>query len=59
MTKGVRTGDPVPVPLGTFTLQDGHGTMARTVDLPAEDLDSVRVLDAGGRLRYEVALPPA
>ena len=50
--EAMRTGAAEPVPLGTFSLQSGHGTFARPLDLPAGDLQSVRVLDAGGRVRY-------
>lgn len=56
--EALRTDGSSPVPLGTFVLQDGHGTLASTVDLPADDLHSVRILDAGGRVRYEVKFPP-
>ena len=57
--EALRSDGSSPVPVGTFALQNGHGTLASTVELPAEDLDSVRVLDAGGRVRYEVELPPS
>jgi anti-sigma-K factor RskA len=50
----VVAGNPTPVTVGTFRLEQGHGTLARPVDLPAADLTSVRVLDAGGRVRYEM-----
>ena len=47
------------VPVGTLTITDGHGTLAQAIGLRAEDLDSVRVLDSTGRVRYEVKLPPS
>jgi hypothetical protein len=55
--EAVAAGNQVPVPVGRFTIQDGHGSMASTVELPAEDLESVRVLDGNGRVRYEVTFP--
>jgi hypothetical protein len=50
----LRTGSDTPVKVGTFSLEQGHGTLARQLDLPAGDVESVRVLDAGGRVRYEM-----
>jgi hypothetical protein len=50
--EAVRTGSEAPIKVGTFSLDQGHGTLARQVELPAGDLESVRVLDAGGRVRY-------
>jgi hypothetical protein len=50
--EALRAGNPTPVPVGSFTLDQGHGTFARPVDLAAGDLESVRVLDSGGRVRY-------
>lgn len=55
--EAVRTDGSSPVPVGTFALRNGHGIPASTVQLRAEDLGSVRVLDARGRVRYEVELP--
>lgn len=52
--EALRAGSDTPVEVGTFSLEQGHGTLARPVDLPAGDLESVRVLDAGGRVRYEM-----
>lgn len=52
--EALRAGSDTPVKVGTFSLEQGHGTLARPVDLPAGDLESVRVLDAGGRVRYEM-----
>ncbi len=50
--------DPTPVPVGSFSTAQGHGTFAQPVQLRAESLQSVRVLDAGGRVRYEMTFPP-
>jgi hypothetical protein len=50
--EALRAGNPTPVPVGSFALDQGHGTFARPLDLPAGDLESVRVLDSGGRVRY-------
>lgn len=52
--EALRAGSSSPVPVGSLTLEQGHGTLARTVDVPAGDLQSVRVLDSGGRVRYEM-----
>jgi hypothetical protein len=46
--------DPTPVSLGTFSTAQGHGTFAQPVPLPADSLQSVRVLDAAGRVRYQM-----
>ena len=43
--------------MGRLTIQNGHGTLATSIGLPAGDLESVRVLDNRGVLRYEVTLP--
>ena len=45
-------GSPEPVALGTFALEDGHGTFAQPLTPVAGELQSVRVLDRGGRVRY-------
>ena len=50
--EALHAGNPTPVPVGSLTLDQGHGTLARPVDLAAGDLESVRVLDSGGRVRY-------
>ena len=50
--EALHAGSSSPVPVGSFTLDHGHGTLARPLDLPAADLQSVRVLDSGGRVRY-------
>ena len=52
--EAVHAGSETPVKVGTFSLEQGHGTLARTLELRAGDLVSVRVLDAGGRVRYEM-----
>lgn len=57
--EAVRAGSPSPVPVGGFSIKDGHGSMAQAVELPAEALEAVRVLDGTGRVRYTVAFPPA
>ncbi len=55
--EAVHSGDPTPVPVGTFSTEQGHGTFARPVQLPAAALQSVRVLDASGRVRYQMTFP--
>ncbi len=55
--EAVRAGMPDPVPVGRFSIQDGHGSMAQAVELPAEAVEAVRVLDGTGRVRYEVTFP--
>ena len=50
--EALHAGSSSPVPVGSFTLDHGHGTLARPLDLSAADLQSVRVLDSGGRVRY-------
>lgn len=45
------TGDPIP--LGRFSLVDGHGMFATTVGVDGADLRSVRVFDTEGKLLYE------
>ena len=52
--EALHAGSSSPVAVGSFTLDQGHGTFARPVDLKAGDLASVRVLDSGGRVRYEM-----
>jgi hypothetical protein len=51
--EALHEGSPGPVAVGTLTLEKGHGTLARPLE-PAGDLQSVRVLDRGGRVRYEM-----
>lgn len=52
--EAIRAGDVNPIRVGTFTIDQGHGSFAKAVELPANDLQSVRVFDSGGRLRYEM-----
>ena len=50
--EALHKGRADPVQLGTFALEKGHGTFARPLEPVAGELQSVRVLDAGGRVRY-------
>ena len=50
-------GSSVPVPVGDLTIHQGHGTLTAAVGLPAAAVESVRVRDGSGRVRYEVKLP--
>ena len=52
--EALQQGRTEPVPVGTLALEKGHGTLARPLELPAGELESVRVLDRGGRVRYEM-----
>lgn len=52
------SGRSEPVPVGTFTIDRGHGSFAEAVELPAEGIEKVRVLDSGGRVRYTMEFPP-
>lgn len=45
------------VPLGTFTISDGHGSLATMVGLQAQQFHTIRVLDSGGHVRYEMTFP--
>ena len=54
----VHAGRETPVPVGTFAIERGHGSFAKAVDVPADGLERVRVLDAGGRVRYTMEFPP-
>ena len=47
-----------PIPLGRFALTDGHGLLATTVAVDAEDLRSVRVFSMDGKLLYEAFPAP-
>lgn len=47
-----------PVPVGEFRLNDGHGILATTVDLDADDVRSVRVFGMDGELLYEAFPAP-
>ncbi len=55
--EALHTGSSVPVPVGNLTISEGHGTLTAAVGLPAEAVESVRVRDGSGRVRYEVKLP--
>lgn len=57
--EAVVAGREEPVPVGNLTLDQGHGTLARPLELPAGDLRTVRVLDSGGRVRYVMEFEPA
>ena len=46
------------IPVGRFALSDGHGLLATTVDLDADDLKSVRVFNMDGELLYEAFPEP-
>ena len=52
-----RAGSASPVPVGSFSIQDGHGSLTTAIELPGDDVRRVRVLDGTGRTRYEVPLP--
>lgn len=55
--EAVRTGSNEGIPVGTLTIDDGHGSLATTVDVGAPQFTSVRVVDAGGHVRYEAVFP--
>jgi hypothetical protein len=55
--EALHAGSSTPVPVGTFAIEHGHGSLTKAVELAADDVQSVRVLDASGRVRYEVTLP--
>jgi hypothetical protein len=55
--EAVRAGDDEAVPVGTFTISDGHGSLATMVGLQAQQFEAIRVLDAGGHVRYEATFP--
>jgi anti-sigma factor RsiW len=57
--EALREGSEDPIPVGTFTISEGHGSLATTVDLQAGQFRSVRVLDQTGKVRYEAVFPPA
>jgi hypothetical protein len=46
-------GSTEAVPVGQFTITDGHGSLATTVPLTTGQFQAVRVLDQSGRVRYE------
>ena len=55
--EAVRRGGADPVPVCSFSLQDGHGSFTKAVQMPADDVRGIRVLDSGGRVRYEMTFP--
>ncbi len=57
--EALHSGRPDPVPVGTFAIDRGHGSFAKAVELPADGVKTIRVLDAGGRVRYTMEFPPA
>lgn len=56
--EAVRAGSPDTIPVGSFTINEGHGTLATTVDLTADQLQGIRVLDQTGKVRYEATFSP-
>ncbi|MGI9079798.1 MAG: hypothetical protein ACR2GF_03095 [Acidimicrobiales bacterium] len=46
------------IPLGRFSLTDGHGLLATTVAVDVTDVKSVRVFDADGSRVYEAFPAP-
>jgi hypothetical protein len=57
--EALRTGGGEAIPVGTFTISEGHGSLATTVDLQADQFQAVRVLDSTGKVRYEATFPAA
>ena len=57
--EALHSGRPEPVPVGTFAIEKGHGSLAKAVELPAAGVETIRVLDAGGRIRYTMDFPPS
>lgn len=53
--EAVYAGRSTPVAVGALTIDRGHGTFAGPIELPADDIQSVRVLDAKGTVRYEMS----
>lgn len=51
--EAVRAGSPDTIPVGSFTISEGHGSLATTVDLTADQVQGIRVLDQTGKVRYE------
>ena len=54
-----RVGDATPIAIGHLTLQDGHGSLATLLQVPAPELHSIRMLDETGRVRYEAKFRPS
>lgn len=46
------------IPVGRFALADGHGLLATTVPVDADELKSVRVFNMEGKLLYEAFPEP-
>ena len=42
-----------PIPLGRFAMSDGHGMLAKTLDIDGADVASIRVFSMDGELLYE------
>ena len=59
MVEAFAAGSTTPMSVGSFTIDQGHGSLAKAIELPADDVESVRVLDEGGRVRYEMTFPPS
>ena len=57
--EAVRAGEAEPVPVGRFTISDGHGSLATMVGLPPGQFQAIRVLDQTGKVRYEAPFPAA
>ena len=55
--EALQAGSPDVLPVGELTIRDGHGSLAAVIELPPDRVDAIRVLDAGGRVRYEVDFP--
>jgi anti-sigma-K factor RskA len=49
--------DATPVVVGNFTVTDGHGSLTTTLDRRARPIGTIRVLDQGGHVRYEMKIP--
>lgn len=54
-----RVGEATPISLGSLTLQNGHGSMATQLQVPAPELHSIRMLDETGQVRYEMEFRPS
>ena len=56
--EAVPVGTTDAVPVGSFSITDGHGSLATTVDLTADQVKGIRVLDSTGKVRYEATFSP-
>ncbi len=54
-----RTGDPNPISVGNLTLQEGHGSLATQLRVSPSELQSMRMLDDTGHVRYEADFHPS